>query len=177
MEFSLNEKFSSNFTSFCRGQKRDVYTKNCIRKRKYYKQKVILRLKKCPIGRRITDSVWVSATIIFCLIRVAFTFSLQPNFVFRIKRKAFVWRLALHMVRRKGFEPSRLVGTAAWRQRVCRFTTSASAPIIYYTFFRLSSPFLKKMTENCCAVNYFWNFRFWVCFHNSFRSCSDQRYV
>ena len=71
------KKFSSNFTSFCRGQKGDVYTKNCIRKRKYYKQKVILRLKKCPIGRGITDSVWVSATIIFCLIRVAFTFSLQ----------------------------------------------------------------------------------------------------
>jgi len=39
------KKFSSNFTSFCRGQKGDVYTKNCIRKRKYYKQKVILRLK------------------------------------------------------------------------------------------------------------------------------------
>jgi len=37
------KKFSSNFTSFCRGQKGDVYTKNCIRKRKYYKQKVILR--------------------------------------------------------------------------------------------------------------------------------------
>jgi len=51
------KKFSSNFTSFRRGQKGDVYTKNCIRKRKYYKQKVILRLKKCPIGRKITDSV------------------------------------------------------------------------------------------------------------------------
>ena len=73
------KKFSSNFTSFCRGQKGDVYTKNCIRKRKYYKQKVILRLKKCPIGRKITDSVGVSATIIFCLIRVAFTFSLQQK--------------------------------------------------------------------------------------------------
>ena len=60
------------------------------------------------------------------------------------RKKVFFRRLCWHMVRRKGFEPSRLVGTAAWRQRVCRFTTSASAPIIYYTFFRLSSPFLKK---------------------------------
>lgn len=53
----LLKKFSFNFTSFRHGQKGDVYTKNCIRKRKYYEQKVILRLKKCPIGRKITDSV------------------------------------------------------------------------------------------------------------------------
>ena len=85
------KKFSSNFTSFCRGQKGDVYTKNCIRKRKYYKQKVILRLKKCPICRGITDSVWVSATIIFCLIRVAFTFSLQHGHANQFSKKPKRW--------------------------------------------------------------------------------------
>lgn len=33
----LLKKFSFNFTSFRHGQKGDVYTKNCIRKRKFYK--------------------------------------------------------------------------------------------------------------------------------------------
>jgi len=36
----LLKKFSFNFTSFRHGQKGDVYTKNCSRKRKFYKWKV-----------------------------------------------------------------------------------------------------------------------------------------
>lgn len=73
----LLKKFSFNFTSFRHGQKGDVYTKNCSRKRKFYKWKVILQLKICLIDRKIIDSAWVNATIFFCLLRVAFTFSLQ----------------------------------------------------------------------------------------------------
>ena len=74
----LLKKFSFNFTSFRHGQKGDVYTKNCSRKRKFYKWKVILQLKICLIDRKIIDSAWVNATIFFCLLRVAFTFSVRP---------------------------------------------------------------------------------------------------
>ena len=57
VEFTLNEKKFHKISLLFVVGKKEMSTPSIAAEKKYYEQKVILRLRKCPISRRITDSV------------------------------------------------------------------------------------------------------------------------